>query len=553
MFIIGKRSYVKILSTIFAVILTTFQAGCTKDDVNLSKNNKSVNLTSTRKPIVFNLQKSPNSIDPSLRTDVPATQVLGSCLEGLVRTGKRPGEILPGVAKSWKVNKDGKEWVFNLRKNAKWSNGESVTARDFVFGMKRTLLPETGSQFSYLLYYIKNAEKFNSNKIKDFNQVGIKAVNDYELHITLEKPCAFFLELLTQTLFYPINEKFYNSKGALFALEANNLLYNGPWKITKWIHGGKFIFERNEFYWNKSLPKTEMLTYLLIEDFNTAANMYKNDTLDMTIISGDQLPQFENSKEIIKNPSSIYYLEFNLNNRFFKNEKIRQAISMAIDRETFCKFVRKDGSEPAYAVVTPGISLNTDKSYREEYVNSIPEYNVEKAKKLLKEGLEEIGFTGKVNFNFLIDQTDAHRRDGQFIQEELRKNLDINITLEPNTFQNRLERSKNKDFDMVYSGWHPEFNDPITFINIWHSKGGYNNSGWSNSEYDKLIKIANSTNDNNIRMNAMAKAEKLILTQMPIVPLYYSYENILKKSDLEGVIIRSTGISPEFIYAHWKK
>jgi oligopeptide transport system substrate-binding protein len=549
----AKKRKLIIALTILIGAAFSFLTGCSKNEEQKSAQiNETKAVAESSKPIIFNVQKIPMTIDPALSTDVSAAKVQGACLEGLVKLGKKPGEIIPGVAKSWKVSEDGKEWTFNLRKNAKWSNGDSVTANDFVFGFRRVLEPATAAQYSYMLYYIKNAEQYNKGKIKDFAKVGATAVDDYTLKLDLEKPCPFFLQLITNAIYAPLNEKFYKIAGDKFALEADKLLYNGPWMLTEWIHGGKFVFKKNPYYWNKEFPNVPDMTFLLVPDPNTAANMFRSGNLDMTEISGDQLPQFKDSGEVHTVPSGVYYLQMNTTNKFFKNEKIRQAISMAINRDVLSKFIRKDGSTGAFAYVPPGTAGNKGETFREEFGSNFLKFNIEKAKKLLKEGLKEINFTGTMKVTLLLDQTDDRRRDAQFIQEELHKNLGIDVTLEPNTFQSRLQKSLSRNYDFVYGGWLPDYNDPLTYIELWYSTGGNNHSGWSNTEFDKLVDTASSSNDNKIRMNAMAKAEQIMLKELPVIPLYYSPANWLIKKDLKNVILRPVGLSPEFTYAYWK-
>ena len=550
-----KKAKIKNVLTILTASLLCLLTACSKSEEQQSTavtKEKQVVKNSTY-PITFNVQKIPMTIDPALSTDISAARVQGACLEGLVRLGKKSGEIIPGAAESWKVSEDGKKWLFNLRKDAKWSNGESVTANDFVFGFKRVLEPATAAQYSYLLYYIKNAENYNKGIIKDFNKVGAKAVDDNTLELSLEKPCPFFLQLISNAIYSPLNEKFYSKANKQFALEADKILYNGPWILTEWIHGGKFVFKKNPYYWNKEYPNVSDMTFLLIPDQNTSANMFRSGDLDMTEISGDQLPQFKNSDEVHTVASGVYYLQMNTENKFFKNEKIRQAISMAINRDVLSEFIRKDGSTGAYAYVPPGTAGNEGQTFREEFGSTFLKYNVKKAKELLKDGLKEINFTGTMKATLLIDQTDDRRRDAQFIQEELHKNLGIDVTLEPNTFQSRLQKSLTRNYDFVYGGWLPDYNDPLTYIELWYSTGGNNHSGWANSEFDKLVDTASSSNDNNARMNAMAEAEQIMLKELPVIPLYYSPANWLIKKDLKGVILRPAGLSPEFTYANWEK
>jgi oligopeptide transport system substrate-binding protein len=521
-------------------------AGCGKSE------NSSV--AANQKVVTYNLRAEAKTIDPQLTTDVPAAIVLGTCMEGLVRQGKKPGEIIPGAAKKWTVSKNGLVWTFYLRKDAKWSNGAQVTAKDFMFSFQRALKPSTAAQYAYMLYYLKNSEAYNTGKIKDFSKVGIKLINNYELQFTLTNPVSFFPQLLANSISYPINEKFYNSVKGQFALNAKDLLYNGPYKIINWVPNGKYKFEKNPYYWNEKNIKINRINYVIVNNYNTAANMFRSGELDMTRISGDQIPQFKNSKNLHQKPSGgIWYLEFNVKNKFFKNEKIRKAVALSINRDVFCKNIERDGSIPARSFVPPGIAGTKGTTFRKEYKGSYFKYNVKEAQKLYKEGLKELGYKGKVHVKLLIDQKDSATKYAQFFQQELYKNLGMDVSIEPNTFQGRIQKMHSGNYDFVYAGWNPDYNDPLTFINMWVTNGGNNNTGWSNTKYDKYVQIASTSPDNKIRMKAMADAEKILMIQMPIVPITFNAVSRLVKPWLKGYVFRSSGINVSFYWAYIAK
>ena len=248
-------------------------------------------------------------------------------------------------------------------------------------------MPEIAAQYAYMVYNIKNAKEYNTGKIKDFSKVGIKAPDDYTLIITLEQAVPFFDQILTFCATYPVNESFWNKVGDQFALDKNSLLYNGPYIIKNWIPGGQYEMTKNPYYWNKDNIKIENITMLMIDNYNTAANMYKNGELDITPISGDQLAQFKGSKDIRRIADSVWFFKFNVTSKYFKNEKIRQAVSLAINRNVFCDDIRKDGSLPAYAFVPPGIAGGTVNgkqiSFRERCGDEYFKFDPVKAKKTI--------------------------------------------------------------------------------------------------------------------------------------------------------------------------
>jgi oligopeptide transport system substrate-binding protein len=523
------------------------------------KKETDLNNTKGKQPTVtFNLRSEGRTIDPQLQTSESSSKIDGMCMEGLVSAGKTSDSIIPGIAEKWKISKDKKTWTFFLRKNAKWSNGTPVTANDFVFAFKRALKPETGAQYAYLLYNILNAKNYNTGKIRDFAKVGIKAISNNILEINLNTGIPYFKQILTMPICYPLDEDFYNTVKKQYALKANKMLYNGPYKIKKWIPNGIYEFIKNPYYWNSKNIHIEKLNFVMVDNYNTAANMYMSNELDMCMITGKQLPQFKkNSALHVVDAGGIWYLQFNTENKFFKNRKIREAVSLAINRSIFCKYIRKDDSIPARAFVSPEITggkvNNKNITFRKRFGVAYYKNDIIKAKKLYKEGLKELGIKDPVKIKLLCGTQNSSRRDCQFIQQQLFKNLGIHVTLNPNTFQGRLQKMNHQNYDFVYAGWAPDFNDPINFLDLWVTKGGNNHTGFSNKQYDNLINMANTNPDNKIRMKALHNAEKILMRKLPVTPLYYPVRLWLIKPWLKDVAIRATGIEISFNWAYIQK
>ncbi|MCF7791244.1 MAG: peptide ABC transporter substrate-binding protein [Victivallales bacterium] len=540
---IKKKINVFFYNLIFFSILFLifFTPGCSK------------NSTSGENTVIFNLQDTPKTIDPQLTTSTTGLQIDSICMEGLLRLGKKTGEIYPAGAKSWETGKNGKIWTFYLRKNAKWSNGDPVTANDYIFGLKRALSAQTGAQYAYMLFCIKNAEKYANGKIKDFNKIGIKALNKHTLQIILNRPVPYFEQILTFSITYPVNKTFYQKKRDKFGLNKKSLLYNGPYIIKKWIPNGKIVFKKNPHYWNSENIKINTLSCPMIRNYNTAANMYLNSELDITNLSGDQLPMFKNRKCLRKIPDSVWFLQFNTKNKYLRNTKIRRAIALAVNRTIFCKNIRKDGSIPAYSFVLPDINGGTVDgervSFRERYSKPLFNENIKLARKLFSLGLKELGIKKLPTIRLLTSNNSDSRRDGQYIQEELHKNLGINIQLNPNTLQSRLQKTDRMDYEIVYRNWLPDYNDPNNFLDIWISNGPNSHTGWKNERYDKLIEKAAKTIDNNKRMLLLHKAEKLLMEKMPVAPLFFRTNNWAVRPDIKNLVIRGFGVQVSFIWA----
>jgi len=514
------------------------------------------------KPVTFNLGKTPRSLDPQLATSAAANKIDNMIMEGFVIQGPESGRLLPAGAESWDISKDGKVWTFHLRKDAEWSNGDKITSKDYFFGLKRSLEPATAAPAAYMLYSILNAEDYNQSKIKDYSKVGIKVIDDYTIQITLANETPYFLQLMTQGMAFPLNEKFYNKVGSQYALEPDKMLFNGAYIIKEYVPNGKVVFNKNLHYWNKKNIKINDITYLMVNNPNTAANMFQSGQLDVTEISGPQIIEFKNNKDLRTVFSGrVMYLEFNVTNKFFSNVNIRRAIALGIDREAMCKNIMKDGSTPAYAFVPPKLYGGTvDRkliSFRKRFGADAFKPNIQEAQRLFKKGLKEIGYNekvdGKPEVKLLCETRPEQMRQSQFIQQQLFKNFGLNVVLEPNTYEAFIGKKSQKDFEFVYTSWGPNYNYPTTFLNIWVTGGGNNNSNWSNAEYDKLVKVGENNENSNNRMNAMNKAEILLMKEMPIVPIYYDYKNWLIKSWLKNVVLRFSGTEIGFQWAYIKK
>lgn len=514
-------------------------------------NKEAKEVKENAKVIRYQLESNPPELDPSLTTDTVSGIILGATFEGLTRLN-RVGEPIPGVAESWENN--GLEWIFHLRKDAKWHNGDNVVADDFVNAWERVLNPDSAAQYSYIMYSIKNAQNYNEGKIKDFSQVGIKKIDDYTMKVELNEPVAYLPSLMAFYVFYPQNSKFYDEKKFEYGTSAENIVGNGPFELKEWVYESKIIVEKADTYWNKNEIKIDRIEMPIILDRTTAYNVYKNDEVDMIVMPDEFVDNYKNSEELVPyEDASVWYLNFNDDVKWLSNKKVRQALSYAIDRNDLVEKV-KNGSGTVATSYVPNSIMGYKKAFREEYPQSnyFDTYNPEKAKKLLAEGLKELNMKlediGTVSL--IVNTGDVGIKEGQFYQEQLNKNLGLNVQLEPVTFQIRLQRTKQKDFQIVLSGWGPDYNDPMTFMDMWLTTSSYAvETGFSNPEYDKLILSAKASGDNKYRMDAMAKAEAILMDEMTIAPTFFRKKFTLVKPHVKGVIRRPLSPDPDFYYA----
>ncbi|QOR65217.1 peptide ABC transporter substrate-binding protein [Cytobacillus suaedae] len=508
------------------------------------------------KVLRLNNGSEPGSLHPGIAQGTHDSWVLEHAFEGL--TKKSPeGEIVEGMAEKWETNDNGKTWTFYLRDGMKWSNGDPVTAHDFEYAWKYALNPKTASTYAYQLYYIKGGEAFNAAEegadlqaLED--AVGVKAVDEKTLEVELETATPYFLDLTSFYTYYPVNKAVQEANPDWYK-EADTYVSNGAFKLTEWKHKESMKLEKNEHYYDHAKINLDEVHFVIIDDENTVWQMYRSGEIDLVYplpqdVQGQLLAN--NDPEFNLGPDlAIYY--YNINNKVkpFNNPKVRKALAMAIDRETIVEHVAQGGQTPAYSIVPPGIPDVSGDFY--ENSGKLFEANVEEAKKLLAEGLAEEGMDSLPPFTLTYNTLESHKIIAEAVQEMLRKNLGVEITLENVEFQVKLDREKAGDYTMSRAGWIGDYVDPMTFMDLWVSDGPYNDAQWSNAEYDRLVNLAKSSLDQAERMQAMHEAEKILIDEMPIIPVYFYTKPFTLKPYVTGIY---TPINryPQFHYADIK-
>lgn len=493
---------------------------------------------SPKQEITYNLVTEPRTIDPGLSNAVVEMNVILSNFEGLMRLG--PGDVpLPGVAQTWEISKDGLTYTFHLRKNAKWSNGDPVTAADFEYAWKRALDPKLAGEYAYQLYYIKNGEAYNTKKITDPNQIGVKAKDPYTLEVTLEGPCSYFLTLCYFPTLAPLNKKIVEANGEKWAVDPKTYVGNGPFRLTKWVHNERMEFEPNPYYWNKKAVKAKKLNYLLVVDQSASLAMFESgqvDFIDDTGISRPEIPRLQEEGTLKFSPYlGTYYYLFNLKHEPVKDIRVRQALAMAIDRAKLVKFVTKAGETPAYAFVPNGIPDAAKGTIFRKVGGNFFKESVAAAKKLLAEAGYP-GGKGLPTIEILYNTSEMHKQMAEAIQEMWKKNLNINVTLVNQEWGVYMDNRRQLAYTNVCrAGWIGDYVDPMTFIDLFTTTSGNNHTGWSNAQYDKLVDIAKSSGDQKVRMKAMHDAESLLMKDMVIMPVYFYTRPYMMKPWIKNV------------------
>ena len=493
------------------------------------------------------------TMDLSKATDVVSFDTLNNTMEGLYRLGK-DSKIEPGLATKTKVSSDGLTYTFTLRKDAKWSNGDKVTAKDFVYSWRRTLDPKTNSQYAYLFEGIKNATDVMNGK-KSTKEVGVKADGDYKLVVTLDKQIPYFKLLMGFPTFFPQNQNAVEKYGSKYGTASKYMCYDGPFNLTKWTGTNlSWSLKKSDNYWDKKNVKLDSINFKVNKSNSTAYNLYQSGKLDATSLSAEQAKQLKGqSGYTVRQAASTFYFQYNQTKPEFQNKKIRQAISMVIDRKEFVNKVLGNGSIPSKGLVSTGLATRNGKDFADaSYVKDGATVNFAKAKKLWAEGLKEIG-KDSLTFGLLSDDTDGAKKTTEFIQSAIESNLKgAKVECANVPFKTRLNRTNQGQFDVVISAWGADFADPISFLDMFTSNNSYNAGKWKNAQYDKLIEASKSTDAGNAgeRWDDLVSAEKILIQEQGISPLYQQATAWMVKPKVKGVIYNSAGANYNFKNAY---
>ena len=514
--------------------------------------------TPVAEPKVFRLNagSEPPNLDPQIGTDQVSIEVDNGLLEGLVRV--HDGKVQPGMAEKWEISADGLTYTFHLR-DAVWSDGVAVTAKDFQYSIIRLLNPVTASEYAFQGHYIVNGQEFNEGKITDATQVGVKAIDDKTFEIKLKAPTSYFLPLLSFLSFLPSRQDVVELHKEAYASAPDKFVTNGPFTLTDWQHDASLTLEKSATYWDKDSVKLDKVEFAIITDSKTAVNMYEAGDFDYVAIPKDFIEKYKAEDNVtFFSDGSEFYFQFNVKGRnpevgkFVGNANFRKAMGFAIDRQAFIDATLKNGSQPATRYILPLLQGVNDK-FAVEYPLDFytPTADVAKAKELLALALTEIGTTAdKIpTIGFLTGDTDVSRIQAEAIQDMLVKNLGIKIEITGVQFKQRLELMNAGDYDLVFAGWGPDYNDPMTYADLWVTGGGHNNTNWSNPKYDELIAFAKTATDPKARAEAMFESEKLLLEEGPIVPIYFRSSAYTMQPYVKNLVRNFIGADRDFVYA----
>lgn len=523
-----KKSKSLLLMIAIVLVIGTVLAGC-----GGNKNNSGTNAAATTAPegstntgttgdeklaadqtLRVNLTAEPPTFNPAQAQDSQANTVLKTMYEGLTRMNDETGQAEPGIAEKWDISADGLVYTFHLR-DAQWSNGDPVEAADFVRAWKIVLDPNTDptAPYAYQLYYLKNGEEYYTKKVADFNEVGVKAVDAKTLEVTLKAPTPYFLGLLSFYTYYPVHKSVEGN--AKWATSKDTMITNGAFTLTEWTTGQSLQVSKNDKYWDAASIKLAKIDFSLVNSGATELLSYKNGELDRAGAPHGEIPQEQVpivQKELPnefqrKGIASTYYYEFNITEKPFNNVKIRKALAMTVNRQSLIDNVAQGGQLPAFGFVPPGIA-GADGEFRNAVKDDYFKEDAEEAKKLLAEGLAEEGLTALPPVELSYNTSEGHKKIALAVADMWKQALGITVNTVNQEWAVFIDNRQNLNYQIARAGWTADYNDPMTFLDMWVTGGGNNDTGYANPEYDKLIQEAKTSSDLAKRQELFAQAEK---------------------------------------------
>jgi oligopeptide transport system substrate-binding protein len=476
----------------------------------------------------------PMSLDPHLVTGVPENRIISALIEGLISYHPTDAEEPePGVAEAWEHNEDYSVWRFRLRENARWTNGDPVTAGDFTYSWQRILSPALGSQYAEMLYVIRNARAFHEGRIEDFGQVGVQAIDDRTLEVSLEGSTPHFLTMLKHYSFFPVNPRAVEQFGGMTEHQnrwstVENYVGNGPFRLAQWTTNQIIRTEKNPDYWDSDRVQLNAIHFFPIDNVNSEETAFRAGRLHMTsTVSPDRIPSFRETipDQLRIDPYlGVYFFRLNVTRAPLNDPRVREALNLAVDRQLLVDRVAQGGQRPASGFTPHGL-------------DDYPEmdrvrFNPERARQLLAQA----GFPGGRGFpkkEILINTSEAHRKIAEAVQAMWRQHLGIDVGIYNQEWKVYLDSQSNLDYDISRAGWIGDYPHPMTFLEIFTTGNGNNDTGWSNSTYDRLIREAQAGSPEQ-RMRLLREAETILLTELPVVPIYWYTRTYLLDPRVQG-------------------
>jgi oligopeptide transport system substrate-binding protein len=492
--------------------------------------------------------EDPPQLDSTRSTDQVSIRVLGWVMEGLTRYG-RSGEIVPGVAERWELGE--RRAVFHLREGARWADGKPVTAHDFVFAWRTAVDPKTASEYAFILYPVKNAEAVSAGKLPPA-ALGVRARDDRTLEVELERPTGYFLSLTAFATYLPVREDFYRARPGRYAADAEDLLANGPFVLTRWVHAASLTFEKNPLYWDAARVAIDRIDVpYFTQDPSTSYNLFKDGKIDLAGLDRDLLGRAQADRYKIKSfaSGSVFYAEFNhRDGRPTRNAHLRKAIQLVFDpREYVSKVIGIPGSRPAVGLI-PSWVPGVERPFRKEYPVDPVHLDLDEARRHLEIARRELGGTIPT-LVWLTGDDPFTARESEYFQYLLGSRLGIALKIDKQTFKQRLAKMTTGEFDIVSAGWGPDYPDAMTFADLFASWNENNRGRWRNERYDALVRRAQQSAEPKVRMDAMAAAERILLDDVAVLLKSEATGLYVHSPRVTGIVRHVVGPDPDYSYA----
>jgi oligopeptide transport system substrate-binding protein len=512
---------------ILLCVVAVSLSGCGKRDTNVSRGDREQVLHRGMGPALADL-------DPHLATGTTDYNVLSALFEGLV--GEDPVDLhpVPGVAERWTISPDGLTYTFHLRANARWSNGDPLTARDFVESWNRVLTPSLGSEYANLLYVVAGAEAYHKGRAADFASVGIASPDDRTVRVTLEYPTPHFLSILQHWVWFPVHMRSISAVGSPTTRgtawsRPGKMVSNGPFQLSEWRGGERIIATKNPHYWDAPAVRLQAIHFHPFESVDAEERAFRAGQLHLTdAVPISKIDAYRRqSPELLRIDPYLgtYFYRINLRRPFLNEQKVRRALALAVDRTAIVEQILRGGQTPATGFVPPGTpgyaspeTLTTDFAA---------------ARRLLAEAGYPEG-RGAPVVELLFNTSENHRVVAEAIQEMWRRELGLRVSLHNMENKSVLEARRAGGFQLLRSVWIGDYLDPTSFLDIWRTDSGNNYTGWASEAYDRLLYQAARTTDAGARLRLLQRAETLLLEDAPVIPIYYFTHVFLIQPSVRG-------------------
>lgn len=556
------KKFKKIVSLILTLAMVLSLAACStpgqnteppKTDDKPAEDQPAEVEQTTGKVFRYSLLADVPTIDPQMMNSIPSATVGFHIFEGLMRTHN--GEVVPGIAEKYEISDDGKTYTFTLR-DAKWSDGEPIKAQDYEYGFQRLADPATASDYAFLITpIVKNAGEINAGNMP-VDQLGVKAVDDKTLTIEINNPTGYFLSMLSMSNLCPVRKDLVEKYGKEFASEADKNVYSGPFMVKEWKQEDRMVLAKNPNYWNAGNIKLDEVHVLTVSDPMTAVAMFEKGELDQVNVPAEVQPNYQD-KLIYYYDGANDFIKINMDGSSeLKSKDLRLAVNYALNREDYVLLSSQNVYEANTRYVLPQVK-GVNGEYGKEYpYEAFPvKGDAEKAKEHLAKAMTELGVTdpAKIELELLTTDTDRTRIEAEVLQNQIQTALGITVKIRQVPYKQRLEMESKHEFEMVVTGWVPDYSDPMSYLELWPTGSPYNHGSYSSAVYDGFITEAMTNTDPKQRMDALFNAEKTLLEDGAIVPLQLRRMAMLLNPKVKGFETYFVGINYDYMLADIEK